>query len=164
VPYETLPGGDKPALPVRDGARPHGRAVQVDLIKPTLRAPGTKRLKLQYDGPLSSFAFKFNLRRYTTGAIMHVAKVTRPEFLGVGLMKRNVVESEVATAAATAAEKVYVAAAEAATAKAKVIEAAAAAAEEAAAADKAAADIAAAADTANAARAVAAVGRCTLTP
>jgi hypothetical protein len=27
-------------------------------------APGTKRLKLRYDGPLSYFAFKFNLRRY----------------------------------------------------------------------------------------------------
>ena len=42
-----------------------GRAVQVDPIKPTLKAPGTKLLKLQYDKPLSTFAFKFNLRRYT---------------------------------------------------------------------------------------------------
>ena len=40
----------------------HGRAVQVDPIKPT----GTKRLKLNYFAPLSSFAFKFNLRRYIT--------------------------------------------------------------------------------------------------
>jgi hypothetical protein len=39
--------------------------VQVDPIKPTLKAPGTKRLKLQYDEPLSNFAFNFNLRRYT---------------------------------------------------------------------------------------------------
>jgi hypothetical protein len=38
--------------------------VQVDLIKPTLKAPGTKRLKLEYDGLLSDFAFKFNLRCY----------------------------------------------------------------------------------------------------
>ena len=38
--------------------------MQVDPIKPTLKAPGTKRLKLKYDGLLSSFAFKFNLRRY----------------------------------------------------------------------------------------------------
>jgi len=45
----------------------HGRAVQVvDPIKPALKAPGTKRLELIYDGPLSNFAFKFNLRRYTT--------------------------------------------------------------------------------------------------
>ena len=41
-----------------------GRAVQVVLIKPTLKAPGTKRLKLTYDGMASKFAFKFNLRRY----------------------------------------------------------------------------------------------------
>ena len=29
-----------------------------------LKAPGTKRLELKYDELLSSFAFKFNLRRY----------------------------------------------------------------------------------------------------
>ena len=39
--------------------------MQVDPIKPALKAPGTKRLELIYDGPLSNFAFKFNLRRYT---------------------------------------------------------------------------------------------------
>jgi len=33
-----------------------GRAVQVDPNKPTLKAPGTKRLKLKYDKVLSSFA------------------------------------------------------------------------------------------------------------
>jgi hypothetical protein len=37
-------------------------------MKPTLKAPGSKRLKLKYDKMLSSFAFKFNLRRYTGGA------------------------------------------------------------------------------------------------
>ena len=41
-----------------------GRAVQVDPIKPMLKAPGAKRLKLKYDIPFSEFAFKFNLRRY----------------------------------------------------------------------------------------------------
>jgi hypothetical protein len=35
-------------------------------MKLTLKAPGTKRLKLDYDEPLSNFAFKFNLRCYTT--------------------------------------------------------------------------------------------------
>ena len=30
-----------------------------------MKAPGTKRLKLNYNEPLSNFAFKFNLRRYT---------------------------------------------------------------------------------------------------
>jgi len=44
---------------------PHGRPVQVDAIKPTLKAPGTKRLKLRCDVLLSTSAFKFKLRRYT---------------------------------------------------------------------------------------------------
>jgi hypothetical protein len=34
-------------------------------MKPTLKAHGTDRLKLKSDEPLSSFAFKVNLRRYT---------------------------------------------------------------------------------------------------
>jgi len=38
--------------------------VQVDPIKPTLKAPATECLKLKYDKPLSIFAFEFNLRRY----------------------------------------------------------------------------------------------------
>jgi len=32
-----------------------------------LKAPGTKRLKLEHDARLSFFAFNFNLRRYTLG-------------------------------------------------------------------------------------------------
>jgi hypothetical protein len=39
-------------------------AVHIDPIKPKLKPPGTKRLKLKCDILLSSFAFKFNLRRY----------------------------------------------------------------------------------------------------
>ena len=40
-----------------------GRPVQtVDPVKPTLKTPGTKRLKLKCDEPLLKFAFKFNLR------------------------------------------------------------------------------------------------------
>jgi len=42
-----------------------GRAVQVDPAKPAMKAPGNKRLKLMYDGPLSKFALKFKLRRCT---------------------------------------------------------------------------------------------------
>ena len=42
--------------------------MQVDPIKPTLKAPGTKRLKLKCDILLSTSAFKFNLRRYTEQA------------------------------------------------------------------------------------------------
>ena len=53
------------------GRGPHpGRALQVDPIKPTLKAPGTTRLKLNCDGPLSKFAFHINLRRYTLAAAL----------------------------------------------------------------------------------------------
>jgi hypothetical protein len=38
--------------------------VQVDPIKPTLKAPIIERLKEKYDSLLSNFAFNFNLRRY----------------------------------------------------------------------------------------------------
>ena len=41
-----------------------GRTVQVDPMKHVLKAPGNVLLKLSYDGPLSNFAFNFNLRRY----------------------------------------------------------------------------------------------------
>ena len=43
----------------------HGKAVQVDPMKPTFKAPGSNRLKLNYDQLLSNFAFSFNLRRYS---------------------------------------------------------------------------------------------------
>jgi hypothetical protein len=42
-----------------------GKAVQVEPIRPTLQAPGTKRLKPKHDKLLSSFAFNVNLRRYS---------------------------------------------------------------------------------------------------
>jgi hypothetical protein len=38
--------------------------VQVAPIKPTSKTPGTKRLRLKCDDPLSHFAFNFHLRRY----------------------------------------------------------------------------------------------------
>ena len=38
--------------------------MQVDPIRPTLKAPGIKRLKLILHHPLSNFAFEFNLSRY----------------------------------------------------------------------------------------------------
>jgi hypothetical protein len=46
---------------VADG---HGRAVQVDPIKPMLKPPGTEPLKLECDGLVSSYALNFKLRRY----------------------------------------------------------------------------------------------------
>jgi len=41
------------------------------VLTPVLKAPGTKRLKLKYDKLLSSFAFNFNLRRYSKGRGKH---------------------------------------------------------------------------------------------
>ena len=38
--------------------------MQVDPMKPKLKPPGTKRLKLKCDILLSKFAFTFNLHRY----------------------------------------------------------------------------------------------------
>ena len=47
-----------------DSAGPGG-AVQVEPMKPMLKASGTKRLKLKYNEPLSTFDFNFNFRHYT---------------------------------------------------------------------------------------------------
>ena len=46
--------------------------MQVDPIKPTLKAPGTQLLELQYDELLSCFAFNLNLRRYIKDPITHM--------------------------------------------------------------------------------------------
>jgi hypothetical protein len=54
-----------------------GEAVQVDPIKPQLKPPGTKRLKLNCDKLLSTFAFKFNLRRYTLDTTQRRKPLTR---------------------------------------------------------------------------------------
>jgi len=37
-------------------------------MKPKLKPPGNKRLKLKYGEPLSKFAFKLNLCRYNVDA------------------------------------------------------------------------------------------------
>jgi serine/threonine protein kinase len=56
----------KPAnILVHRGPSDLGRAVQVDPMKPKLKPPGTKGLKLKCDILPSHYAFKFNLRRYT---------------------------------------------------------------------------------------------------
>ena len=51
---------------------------RLTLFPPTLKAPGTKRLKLKYDAPLSKFAFKFNLRRYNTESFQAATVGARP--------------------------------------------------------------------------------------
>jgi len=38
--------------------------VQVDPIEPTLKAPESKRSKLEHEKTLPNFGFKFELRRY----------------------------------------------------------------------------------------------------
>jgi hypothetical protein len=44
--------------------------VQAEPIKPKLKAPGTKRLKLSYNNLLSRFAFQFNLCRFIQGDVI----------------------------------------------------------------------------------------------
>jgi ankyrin repeat protein len=52
--------------------------VQVDPIKPVLKAPGTKRLNPKRDELLSNIAFGFNLRRYTeAGNVASVAALVK---------------------------------------------------------------------------------------
>jgi hypothetical protein len=63
------------------------RAVQVDPIKPNLKPPGTKRLKLDCDVLLSKNAFKFNLRRFNEvaagGFVGHDLEAAWEEIHGV---------------------------------------------------------------------------------
>ena len=47
--------------------------MQVDPVKPTLKPPGTKRLKLNCDVLLSTSAFKLNLRRYAEAHVLLAA-------------------------------------------------------------------------------------------
>jgi len=51
--------------------------VQVEPFTPTLKAPGSKHLKLQYDQTLSTFAFKFNLHRFDKAAKAEKAAAAR---------------------------------------------------------------------------------------
>ena len=71
-------GGPRGAAgaPHADAAR-LGKAVQLDPIKPTMKAPGIKLLKLKYDKPLSNFAFKFNLRHYNSEHNIHKQRQLR---------------------------------------------------------------------------------------
>ena len=62
--------------------------MQVDPIKPTLNAPGTKRLKLKYDEPLSNVAFKFNLRRYSKERLLFTT-LSAGDLSSLGLSKEQ---------------------------------------------------------------------------
>ena len=66
------------------GDTEQGRAVQVAPMKPKLKPPGTKCLKLNCDMLLSTSAFEFNLRRYNKGFFgprKKRPKVGTPEFI-----------------------------------------------------------------------------------
>ena len=52
--------------------------MQLDPMKPKLKPPGIKLLKLESDKPLSNLAFKFNLRRYTAVAGAATVLTTNP--------------------------------------------------------------------------------------
>ena len=59
--------------------------------KPTLKAPGTERLKLKYEELLSNFGIKFDLRRYikdvmmSSGVVGVAKKVTRGKWYHIVL-------------------------------------------------------------------------------
>jgi len=55
-------------------------------MKPTFKAPGAERLKLQNDEPLLNCGFKFNLRRYIAVAIT-------PTFAQAGAYTRPLISS-----------------------------------------------------------------------
>jgi len=84
----------------RRGGSDQGRAVQVDPIKPKLKLPGTKRLKLKCDEALSNFAFKIKLHRYIKEQIRarlddHVAwERANPNKTDVLMNPRDRVEKE----------------------------------------------------------------------
>jgi len=63
--------------------------VQVDPIKPTLKAPGSKRLKLEHENLLSNFGFKFNLRRYSVAPVMVFTNPSTGEIRTVTCSQRS---------------------------------------------------------------------------
>jgi hypothetical protein len=76
--------------------------MQVDPIKPALKAPGTKRLKLEYDGPVSKFAFKISLPPYNKDKTVTVSGVV------TGLDKLPIVSNGVVTGYKTQGKAVQV--------------------------------------------------------
>jgi hypothetical protein len=54
-------------------------------MKPMVKAPGTKRLKVEYEPP-SNFAFKFNLRRYILASDLTRGLVCRYTFAGAAAL------------------------------------------------------------------------------
>ena len=55
-------------------------------MRPELKSPGTKRLKLKYDKLLSNVALKFNVRRYSKACNETHAATTAKLFNAVGVI------------------------------------------------------------------------------
>ena len=72
------------------GAGGQGRAVHVDPMKPKVKAPGTKHLKLLNHEPPSNFAFKFNLHHYTEGQGLRAAALVLLHWAGRCRLKTRV--------------------------------------------------------------------------
>jgi hypothetical protein len=56
---------------------------RLTVSKHVLKAPGSKRLKLGYDVPLSNFAFNFNLSRYNLVKLFRENKMDVVAFRGI---------------------------------------------------------------------------------
>jgi len=63
---------------------------RLTVSKPVLKAPEHERLKLNYDDPLSNFAFHFDLRRY-----IKVTRAMQGEIDSVAFFNRALSKSEV---------------------------------------------------------------------
>jgi hypothetical protein len=77
----------------RGGRRRQGMAVQAVPIKPTLKAPGPKPLKLKCEERLSTYAFKFKLCRYTKESFAAWESLPRSARLEAGAHTRPPVSS-----------------------------------------------------------------------
>ena len=72
-----------------EGSQDDGRgwAVQVEPMKPMVKAPETKRYNIIYDEPPLNLASEFSLRRYTAGQLLAQPSVVhRPAAHGGGLL------------------------------------------------------------------------------
>ena len=61
-------------------------------MKPELKAPGTNLLTLHYDEPLSTFAFKFNLRRYNMAAFVGAPLVAPKKVNGWDKRRKQLID------------------------------------------------------------------------
>jgi len=89
--YDSQPQ-QQPQQPYVASARQasgNGEVVQVDHMKPKLKPPGTKRLKLKSEEPLSTVAFKFNLRRYIMAALAPTSTSCWPKWAVRRLLHRG---------------------------------------------------------------------------